>query len=130
MNVLDENILDSQRVLLRSWRIALRQIVHDTGRKGMTDKDILPFLLTLRRPTFSTRDLGFYQRENCHPRYCLVCLAVGQYEAAHFVRRLLRHPDFTTQAQRLGCVLRVMDTGVAVWRWHAEQQRRVPWPSP
>jgi hypothetical protein len=76
VNVLDENVLDSQRVLLRSCRLAIRQIGHDSGRKGMTDEDILPFLLTLRRPTFFTRDLGFYQRENCHPRYCLVCLAV------------------------------------------------------
>lgn len=35
MNVLDENIPDNQRQLLRSWRIHVRQIGHEVGRQGM-----------------------------------------------------------------------------------------------
>ena len=66
MNVLDENILESQRQSLRGWRIAVRQIGHELGRKGMQDEEIIPFLLTLRQPTFFTRDLGFYSRQLCH----------------------------------------------------------------
>ena len=72
MNILDENITESQRQLLRSWRIRVRQIGVDVSRKGIQDDEILPFLLTRRRPTFFTRDMGFYTRTFCHARYCLV----------------------------------------------------------
>jgi len=88
VNVLDENIIKDQRQLLRSWRISVRQIGYNIGRRGMQDEEIIPFLLRLRRPTFFTRDLGFYQRSLCHRQYCLVCLAVEKYEAAIFIRRV------------------------------------------
>jgi hypothetical protein len=38
MNILDEQILETQRQLLRSWRIPVRQIGYDIGRKGLKDK--------------------------------------------------------------------------------------------
>lgn len=127
MNLLDENIVESQRQLLRAWRVPVRQIGHELGRKGMADEQVIPFLLTLHRPTLFTRDLGLYDRSNCHARYCLVCLAVGQYEAAHFIRRLLRHRQFDTQTKRLGAVIRVMETGLAVWRLGYEDEIRSSW---
>ena len=127
MNILDENILDSQRLLLRSWRVSVRQIGHQLGHKGMKDENIPPFLLRLHRPRFFTRDPGFFDRANCHARYSVVCLAVGQYEVAHFIRRFLHHPQFATQVKRLGCVVRVMDTGLVVWGLHADRELRVPW---
>ncbi len=129
MNVLDENILESQRQLLRSWRIPVRQIGVELGRKGMADEEILPFLLTLSKPTFFTRDLGFANAELCHDRRCLVILAVGQYEVAHFVRKALQHPAFKTQAQRMGAVIRITATGLAIWRRHAKKDTRIAWSS-
>jgi len=48
MNILDENINESQRQLLRSWRIRVRQIGVDVSHKGIQDDEIIPFLLTLR----------------------------------------------------------------------------------
>jgi hypothetical protein len=42
VNILDEQVLESQRQLLRSWRIPIRQIGHDIGRKGMKDQEIIP----------------------------------------------------------------------------------------
>ena len=128
MNVLDENILDSQRVLLRSWRIPVRQIGHELGHKGMADEEILPFLLTLSNPTLFSRDLGLCVPINVHARYSLVCLGVGQYEAAHSIRRILRHPQFETQAKRMGTVIRVRYTGLAVLRLHSDEPLRIPWP--
>jgi hypothetical protein len=101
MNILDENILDSQRQILQGWRIRVYQIVYEVSRKGIRDEEIIPFLLEQHRPTFFTRDLGFYDRKLCHLHYCLVCLAVGQYEVAAFVRRLLGHAEFKTQAKRM-----------------------------
>ena len=107
MNILDENIIKSQRQRLRSWRIPVRQIGIDITRKGLQDEEILTFLHHRRQPTFFTRDLGFYRREVCHRRYGIACLAVPPEEVAVFVRRVLRHPALNTQAKAWGpsCVL-------------------------
>jgi hypothetical protein len=48
--VLDENILESQRKPLRSWRFHLCQIGVDIGRKGMYDDEIITLLRRQRRP--------------------------------------------------------------------------------
>jgi hypothetical protein len=129
MNILDENILESQRRTLSSWRIRVHQIGEGTGKKGMKDDRVIPFLLEQRRASFFTRDLGFYERKLCHVRYCLVCLAVGPYEVAAFVRRLLRHPEFNTQAKRMGAVIRVSSARLQAWRLDAEQEILLSWSS-
>ena len=129
MNVLDENIPDSQRQLLRGWRVRVRQIGHEVGHQGMKDEEIIPFLHQLGPVTFFTRDLGFYHRHLCYADYCLVCLAVGQYEVASFIRRFLRHPAFNTRAKRMGKVIRVTHTGMRIWKLHAEKEERLVWPS-
>ena len=127
MIVLDENIPEDQRQLLRSWRIRPYQIGHEVGRQGMKDEpDIIPLLHKLRRPTFFTRDLGFFDRNFCHERYCIVCLAVGQDEVASFIRRILRHPEFDSQAKRLGKVVAVSQTGMRVWL-SREEEAEVEW---
>ncbi len=38
-SLLDENIIDNQRRLLNSWRIPVRQIGYEVGRKGMKDQE-------------------------------------------------------------------------------------------
>jgi len=127
VNVLDENILESQRQLLRGWRIPIRQIGFELCDKGTQDEEIIPFLLTVSQPTLFTRDLGFYDRRFRHERYCLAILAVGQYEAAHFIRRFLNHRDFNTRAKRMGTVVRAMQTGLVGWRLHAHQEFQIQW---
>jgi len=53
MNILDENILLSQRDQLRARKVHFRQIGMEIGRSGMKDRnDIIPLLHTLYRPTF------------------------------------------------------------------------------
>ncbi len=47
---------------------------------------------------------------------------VGQFEMATFVRRVLRHPEFNTQAKRMDTVIRVTRTGLSVWRLHAKKE--------
>lgn len=127
MKVLDENIPDSQRQLLRSWRISVRQIGHEIGRQGLKDEEILPLLHRLRSVTFFTRDQHFYFRHLCHTNYCLVCLVVSQYEAASFIRRFLRHPAFNTKAKRMGKVVRVTHTGIQVWEIHSSKEKILEW---
>ncbi len=111
MILLDENVPEAQRQLLRSWRIPARQIGLDVADKGIKDQAIIPLLHSLGRTTFFTRDLGFFQRSLVHASYCLVCLDLGPDEVASFVRRLLRHPRYSTQRKRLGSVVRVSHRG-------------------
>ena len=130
MIVLDENILEGQRLRLESWRIAARQIGVDIGRKGMKDEEIVVLLRGRRGVTFFTRDAGFYLRGLRHKSYCLAVMSVGQNEVAAFARRFLRHPDFDTQAARMGKVVRVSPTGLASWRLRSQLEVHANWIAP
>jgi hypothetical protein len=127
MNVLDENITVVERERLRHWNIPVRHIGYDIGRKGMDDEIIIPFLLTLRRPTFFTEDWDYFSPRLCHAKYCLVHLDVKRDDMAFFARRLLRHPEFSTQAKRMGKVIRASQTGLMVWQRNAKNAVRVRW---
>lgn len=128
MNILDENIPKNQRELLISWRVSIRQIGYDTGRKGIQDDEIIPLLHQLRRPTFFTRDSDFFDRRLCHQRYCLVYMAVDKYEASLFVRRVLHHPELDTQAKRMGMVIRVSSRGLSLYRLRTGKLTFLDWP--
>ena len=93
----------------------------------MGDDEIIPFLLTLRFPTFFAVDSDFSKRTLCHIRYSLVHLGVKQSEAAVFMRQFLRHPEFKVQARRMGSVIHVGHSGITVWRLHAEQELHFNW---
>jgi hypothetical protein len=127
MNIIDENIPESQRSLLRVWRSPVRQIGHEVGRKGMKDEEIIPLLHQLPRPTFFTRDRDFDDPNLRHADYCLVSLAVGQYEVASFIRRFFAHPSLNTYAKRMGKVVLVTHSGLTVWRTHRDTSERLPW---
>jgi len=83
--VLEENILDGQRLLLEAWRIAVRQIGMDIGHKGLKDEEIIVLLRRRRNATFFTRDAGFYLPIHRNRSCCLVVAGVGQYEVATFI---------------------------------------------
>ncbi len=128
MNILDENVIETQGRLLRKWRIRFRQIGFGIGKEGMKDSEIISLLHNLNRPTFFTRDDDFFERNLCHEGYCLVNTAVEKNEVAVFIRRLLRHPEFNTKAKRMGSVVRVSHARLLVWHLHAEKQQRFDWP--
>jgi hypothetical protein len=125
--ILDENILDGQRLLLEEWRLAARQIGLDLGRKGLKDEEIVVLLRQQHNPTFFTRDAGFYHPDLRHRSYCLVVMSVGQNEVATFIRRFLRHGDFDTQAKRMGRVIRVSHAGLALWLLRAQTETHTAW---
>ncbi len=127
MNLLDENIIASQRELLRSWNVSVRQIGFDFEQSGLDDEQIITLLHRHRRVTFVTRDLGFFERHLCHSRYCIACLAVSKEEVALFVRLLLRHKEFRTQGQRLGTVLQVSHGGIRRWQLGSTQPTFAAW---
>jgi hypothetical protein len=78
----------------------------------------------LDRPTFFTRDLGFYDRRRCHNGYSIVCLAVGQNEVARFISRFLRHANFNTKAKRMGTVVPAGGAVLRLWRMHGNEEER------
>ena len=127
MNILDENILEEQRALLQRWHVSCRQVGLEVSRKGTKDAEIIPLLLDLLHPTFFTHDMDFCRRGLCHPHYSLVILDVSKRHAAYFIRRLLRHPHFDTQAKRMGTVIRVSATGLSVFHLHAITEVHYPW---
>jgi hypothetical protein len=127
MIVIDENFPESQRQLLKSWRIRIRQIGYEIGRKGLKDPEIIPLLLQLRNLTFFTLDSDFFKQHYCYSHYCLVFLDVNQYEAATFIRRFLKHTEFNTQAKRLGKVIRVSHTNISMRQRHSEEEVHITW---
>ena len=127
MNILDENISKSQRQLLEGWRISIKQIGINTGRSGMKDNEIIPFLQGLRRPTFFTRDDGFFKPQLCHVRYGLIYLDVEKSETSIFIRHLLKHSELNTQVKRMGNVIRVSHAGLACWRLHVRDELHLKW---
>lgn len=116
MNILDENIIASQRAQLQKWRIHFSHIGTEIGRQGMKDQaEIIPLLHRLHRPTFFTHDLGFFDPLMCHKSYSLVCLDVPAKETAVYIRRLLRHPGFRAHKQRLGKVILARQRNLSFW---------------
>ena len=61
MNLLDENIRDDQRTLLREWRIPFRQVGKEISRTGVKDEDLISLLHQLHRATLFTQDEDFFQ---------------------------------------------------------------------
>ncbi len=130
MNILDENIIASQRQRLRNGRVPVRQIGVDIAHKGLQDEEILPFLHRQRRATFFTRDRGFFRREVCHRQYGIVCLEVVPEDVAIFVRCVLRHPRLNTQAKRMGAVVRASHGGLRLWRLDSQDEEVIAWSDP
>ena len=122
MIIIDENFPESQRQLLRSWRISFKQIGIELGREGIKDDEIIPLLHQLRQATFFTLDEGFFDPTLRHVGYCLVYIDTNQYESAAFVRRSLRHPLLDTKKKRMGCVIRVSHAGLTIWQLHHEKK--------
>ncbi len=111
MFLLDEHVLDNQLEQLVRWHIPAKKIGRNVGVKGMDDQHhIVPLMRALSKTTFFTHDLGFCGNKFCHQRYCIVVLRVDRYEAANYIRRFLKHPEFQTHKQRLGWVFEVHPT--------------------
>jgi len=127
MIIIDENFPESQRQLLLSWRLNIRQIGIEVGRKGLQDDDIIPLLLKHKNPTFFSLDFDFYNRKLCHSKYCLAFLDFGQYESAIFIRRFLSNKDFDSQKKRMGKVIKISHSGLLVWSLNAEAPQKYYW---
>ncbi len=94
--------------------------------------DRVPVLLRqLRKPTFVTIDMGFWDRGLRDARYCVLCFPLRndeQYKLPELLRRLLRLPEFRTKTARMGKVARVNWTHIEYWQLGDEQLHRLIWP--
>ena len=43
------------------------------------------------------------------------------------IRRFLLHPEFNTQAKRMGTVIRISPIGIHLWQRHAEEEIFISW---
>ena len=127
MNVLDESVPNDQRIQLTRWRVHTRKIGVDVGYLGILDENIMPLLHQLTRPTFFSRDKDFYKPTLRHADYCLVWLDAASHETALYIRRLLGHPAFNTEAKRLGHVIHVTANGVHYWRLRVASEQSSAW---
>jgi len=96
----------------------------DVAAFGTTDENVIPILLRLSRPTFFTLDRDFYRVDWAHVDYALVWLDVRRRDAAEYIRRFLKHPNFDTHAKRMGVVARIATDAVRYWR-HDERGARI-----
>ena len=127
MIIIDENFPESQRQFLLSWRINIRQIGLEIGRKGLPDNEIIPLLLKYKNPTFFSLDSDFFNRNLSHMKFCLVFLDLEQYESAIFIRRFLRNRDFSSQKKRMGRVIKASHSGLLVWKVNNETPQKYYW---
>ncbi len=123
MIICDENIDVRQVELLRSRRLHVKQVGDDIARKGFDDRRIIPLLHSHRRSTFVTWDRGFYRRDLCHSRYCIVQLDVPQKQIAARLLRFLRDRRFATKSLRCGKVIRISQHALRYWQMNSAKER-------
>ncbi len=127
MNILDANIVTSQREQLAAWRIRVRQFGRELGHRFDPDANIVPLLRNLKRATFFTRDRDFWDARLSDPHYCIVWLDVPAMQAAHYIRRFLRHPHFNSAAKRVGKVVQIRPTGLTIYPLSDGKAERIAW---
>ncbi len=128
MLLLDENLPEGQRLLLREWRLHFRTVGVELASSGALDENLIVLLHRLPQPTFFSLDRHFYRADWLHSNYCLVWLDVRRNMTATTIRRFIRDSHFDTQAKRLGVVARVHAAGVHFWQTGVRRLQVVIWP--
>ncbi len=128
--ILDDQLFD-QEVLIPIARWTTVQRLRDL-RSGEVIKDerVPELLRELRQPTFVTIDMGFWRRELCDAKYCMVCFPLRndqQDKLPLLLRRLLRVTEFHAKASRMGKVARVSIAGIDYWQLGDERLLRQEW---
>lgn len=112
MIVLDEQLLGrGLESEIAAWYRGTVCFIHELRPQTVVKDDAIPALLRQQRqPTFVTiNDHHFWRKVEPDARFCIVCFDFSDAEARlipPLLKRLLRHPNFKTKAQRMGCVIR------------------------
>src|SRR5262249_32263117 len=116
MFVIDENVSELEILRLRKAGIRVRLIGEEVARIGDADEKLLTILLHLKKAVLFTQDQDFFQFKCLHNGYALIWLDVHPNIVADYVQDFLRHPEFDTQAKRMGVVARIGASGIRYWR--------------
>jgi hypothetical protein len=120
MIVLDEQLLGRGiETAIAEWYPGTVCFITELRPGTIIKDEAIPALLgQAQQPLFATINVtDFWQRAELTSRYCLVCVALTDSQAAQIpelLRRLFRHPEFRTRAARLGKAVRLTPTQ-ALW---------------
>jgi hypothetical protein len=127
MLILDENVSENEIWRLREARLTVRVIGQDIAVKSVTDENIIPVLLKLKKPTFFTRDRDFWKPQLRHDRYAIVFMDIPEHEGeiAKYIALFLRHRSFNTATKRLGRIFHIQSSqiqcrdrsGLTIHKW-------------
>ncbi len=113
MIVLDEQLLGRKiEDAIAKWYPGSVRFITALRPGTVIKDDAIPTLLQQELdPIFVTiNDSDFWRKVAITNAFCAVCLPLSDSRSTEIptlLRRLLRHPDFQTRAQRMGCVVRL-----------------------
>jgi len=131
MIVLDEQLLGrGLEAEIGAWYRGSVCFIHELRPHTVVKDEVIPALLRLpRQPTFVTiNDHDFWRKVEADARFCMVCFDFSDSEVRQIppiLKRLLRHPNFKTKAQRMGCVIRYTHVSVSYYTRHDRTVRTV-----
>jgi hypothetical protein len=53
---------------------------------------------------------------------------IGEFEAAEYIHRFLRLPQFKTQVKRMGSIIRVSSKRIRSWKLSESEEKKLEWP--
>lgn len=115
---------------LQNWKrtISIRNL---RPNEVIKDDRIPTLLRELNQPTFLTFDeSGFWKRRLCDPRYSIVCFAINKNQqelVVNLLRKLLKRPEFKTQKNRMGKVVRVSQANIKYYKFAEMKMQTLRW---
>lgn len=121
MIVVDEQIHGRRiRDAIAAWYPGQVVSIKHLRPNTLVKDDAIPSLLRqVRQPTFITINADdFWRRMPAHRLYCIIAFPFPKerrHEVPELLRRLLRHPELRTKAQRMGKIMQVTPTSIAYY---------------
>lgn len=133
MIVLDEQLLGrGLEDEIAAWYRGSVCFIHELRPQTVVKDDAIPEVLRQQRhPTFVTiNDHHFWRKIEADARYCIVCFDFSDAEATlipPLLKHLLRHPQFKSKSQRMGCVIRYTNVAVSYYTRQDRTVRTIAW---
>jgi len=129
--ILDDQLFDLEVLVPIARWITVQRLRDLRPGEVIKDERVPALLRQLRRPTFVTIDMGFWDKSLRDARYCILYFPLRndeQYRLPELLRHLLRLPEFHTKTARMGKVARISPTAIEYWQWGDESLHRLLWP--
>jgi len=130
--ILDDQLFDWEVLIPIARWTTVQRLRNLRPGEVIKDERVPVLLREVPQPTFVTIDMGFWKRELCDARYCILCFPLRndeQDQIPALLRRLFRLPEFHTKAARMGKIVQVAPTLLRYWQRGDEQLYRRSWPA-